>query len=97
MATSKKHPTNADIYKLLGQHGEQIDAILKQVRSTNGRVTAIERWKEKIENIDEYKREHLNKTPEEVKNVWTTREKTLVAIIMALLSMVSILVGTGKL
>lgn len=53
-----KEPTNSDLYEKLGGMEERLADILKQVNRTNGRVTAIEKWKDRLEIIDGYKREN---------------------------------------
>lgn len=91
-----KNPTNLDLYKLLGQIEEKVEQVHDQIKKTNGRVGTLEKWRDRLDIIDEYK-----KTPQEVRQEkgegWTNREKTLTAIIAALLAIVSALVGTGSL
>ncbi len=94
--TTKKNPSNLDIYKLLGEHGEQIQQILTQVKDTNGRVGRLESWKAKLDNIAEYKRENPGSSSDRGEG-WSSREKTLTAIITALIAIIAALVGSGKL
>lgn len=53
-----KEPTNADLYEKLGAMEERLADILKQVKRTNGRVTVLEKWKDKLDIIDGYKKEN---------------------------------------
>lgn len=57
-----KEPTNADLYERLGRMeastSEQLDSILEQVKKTNGRVTKLEKWKERLDIIEVYKKEN---------------------------------------
>jgi hypothetical protein len=102
--TTKQNPTNSDIYKAVlrleqkqGATDEKIDQIHKQAKLTNGRVTALEQKEQKRANWDEFIEKSANKSPSEVKEGWTAREKTLTAIITALLAIVTALVGTNTL
>lgn len=54
---SSKEPTNADLYEKLGTMEERLADIFKQVKRTNGRVTVLERWKDKLDIIEIYKKE----------------------------------------
>lgn len=97
-----KNPSNADIFKALGKLDEKVDQIHKQVVHTNGRLTKVERWKEKLETIDDYKRENPQETQSPIQQKereegWTVREKFLTAVILSLLAIVTALVGAGKL
>jgi len=57
-----KEPTNADLYERLGKMeastSEQLESILDQVKKTNGRVTKLEKWKERLDIIEVYKKEN---------------------------------------
>ena len=64
-----KEPTNSAIMEKLGKLEGTLnarmnsadlrsDAILEQVKYTNGRVTKLERWKEKLDVIADYKKEN---------------------------------------
>lgn len=66
---TQHEPSNAEIYEKLGSiegrfntvlqdQNVKIDAILVQVKETNGRVTKLERWKDKLDVIAEYKKEN---------------------------------------
>ncbi len=101
MATSnKKNPSNNEIFMAIGALQEKVDAIHIQTKKTNGRVTRLEQWKEKADVIANYLKEHpaaLEKTPQERQDVWTKREKTLLAIISSLITIVGGLIAAGKL
>jgi hypothetical protein len=57
-----KEPTNADLYERLGKMeantNAQLESILNQVKKTNGRVTRLEKWKERLDIIEIYKKEN---------------------------------------
>ncbi len=57
-----KEPSNSEIYEKLGSiEGKfqgQLDAILTQVKHTNGRVTRLEKWKDKLDVIADYKKDN---------------------------------------
>lgn len=59
---NQPEPTNADLYERLGTmeatFNSQLVDILNQVKKTNGRVTRLERWKERFDIIAEYKKEN---------------------------------------
>ncbi len=55
---TQQEPTNAEIYEKLGGMENRLDAIYKQVKETNGRVTKLERWKDKLDTIAEYRKEN---------------------------------------
>jgi hypothetical protein len=66
-----QEPSNADLYEKLGRmeaaFENRLDDILLQVQRTNGRVTKLERWKDKIDIIEVYKRENGSiKNPREI-------------------------------
>lgn len=99
---AKKTPTLADIWLKLGGQDEILNQIHTQVKSTNGRVTKLEKWKDSIElgekAVEEYKAKHPRlQTQQEKAEGWTVREKTLTAIITALLAIITALVSTGQL
>lgn len=58
-----KEPTNADLYEKLGAMEERLAEIFKQVKKTNGRVTVLEKWKDKLDIIDGYKKENGTVVP----------------------------------
>lgn len=54
-------PSNSEIMEKLGNIEARFDQRLKdiyeQVKKTNGRVTKLEKWKEKLDIIADYKKE----------------------------------------
>lgn len=52
-----KEPTNSQLYEKLGKIETTVSDIHTQVKKTNGRVTALERWREKLDIIELYKKE----------------------------------------
>ncbi len=60
--TTPNEPTNSEIMEKLGRIeatvAVQLKDILEQVKKTNGRVTLLEKWKEKLDIIDVYKKEN---------------------------------------
>lgn len=62
-----KEPTNADLYEKLGGVEVQLQDIYSQVKRTNGRVTALEKWKDRLDIIEIYKKENgVTVMPKEV-------------------------------
>lgn len=53
-----RNPTNADIYEKLGKLEAVQIATLEQVQKTNGRVTKLEKWKDKLDAIADYKKDN---------------------------------------
>lgn len=53
-----RNPTNADIYEKLGKLEAVQIATLEQVQKTNGRVTKLEKWKDKLDVIADYKKDN---------------------------------------
>lgn len=55
------NPSNSDLYEKIAEFHAgtkvQLDAIEAQVRRTNGRVTKLEKWKDKLDIIAEYTKE----------------------------------------
>lgn len=95
--TEKKRPTNADIYTALGAIQNDLKAIHKQVRETNGRVTALEKREYGRTLIEEFVEKEGIKTPAQKADGWTTREKTLTAIITSLIAIVAAMAGVSAL
>lgn len=97
---AKKEPTLADIWQKLGNQDSTLSAIHEQVRKTNGRVTKVEQWKDRVEQREiwaaEWTKDH-SPTPQEKAEGWTAREKTLTSIIISLIAILSGLAAAGKL
>ena len=57
----KQEPTNAEIYEKLGRIESRVEdrlaQIYEQVKATNGRVTKLEKWKDRLDIIAEYTKE----------------------------------------
>lgn len=55
-------PTNSDLYEKLGNmeatFETRLNDILSQVQKTNGRVTKLEKWKDRLDIIEVYKKEN---------------------------------------
>ena len=101
--TNQKRPTIADVYKALGSLQQDVGSVKidvkkihEQTKKTNGRVTELEKKELKRETIENFAKEQGIKTPKEEKEGWTGREKTLTAIITALLAIVSALIGVNQ-
>ena len=60
--TTSNEPTNSEIMEKLGNieasFAVRLENILEQVKKTNGRVTRLEKWKEKLDIIEIYKKEN---------------------------------------
>ena len=54
-------PSNSDLYEKLGRmeatFETRLNDILTQVQKTNGRVTKLEKWKDKLDVVAEYTKE----------------------------------------
>ncbi len=57
-----QEPSNSELYEKLGRmesrFDEKLSNILDQVRKTNGRVTKLETWKNKLDVIADYRKEN---------------------------------------
>lgn len=87
---TQQEPTNAEIYEKLGNMESRLDAILIQVKETNGRVTKLERWKDKLDTIAEYTKE--NKDGERVVD-WQKLLLYALGLVGTALAIISFLVG----
>lgn len=56
--TTPNEPTNADIFEKLGGIESRLTDVYDQVKKTNGRVTKLEKWREKIDIIADYTKEN---------------------------------------
>ena len=54
-------PKNSDIMHTLGALSEKLDENIVLSKHTNGRVKRLELWKAKIEAVNEYKNDMINK------------------------------------
>jgi len=66
-----KEPSNSDLYEKLGRIEAKFDVrlgdILSQVQRTNGRVTKLEKWRDRLDIIEVYKKENnVTLIPKEV-------------------------------
>lgn len=55
---TERKPTNSDIYEKLGKLEAVQIATLEQVQKTNGRVTRLEKWKDKLDIIADYRKDN---------------------------------------
>jgi len=59
---TKPEPSNSEIYEKLGSMEATFEVklkdILEQVKYTNGRVTRLEKWKDKLDIIADYTKEN---------------------------------------
>lgn len=55
---TERKPTNSDIYEKLGKLEAVQIATFEQVQKTNGRVTKLEKWKDKLDVIADYKKDN---------------------------------------
>jgi hypothetical protein len=51
-------PSNADIFEKLGSIESRLSDVYEQVRKTNGRVTKLEKWKDKLDIIADYTKDN---------------------------------------
>jgi len=56
--TTPNEPTNADIFEKLGSIESRLSDVYEQVRRTNGRVTKLEKWKDKLDIIADYTKQN---------------------------------------
>lgn len=59
---TQKEPSNSEIYEKLGSMEATFEVklkdILDQVKYTNGRVTRLEKWKDKLDIIADYRKDN---------------------------------------
>lgn len=91
----KRQVSNADLYLRLGQIDEKVDAVHEQTKKTNGRVNNLERWRDAVLAVEQYREKELNKIAED--KGWTRREKQLIAFITTLMGIVAALIGARSL
>jgi len=57
-----KEPSNSDLYEKLGRIESKFEIrlndILSQTQKTNGRVTKLEKWRDRLDIIEVYKKEN---------------------------------------
>lgn len=86
-------PSNSEIMEKLGNMEARFDVrlhdILEQVKKTNGRVTKLERWKEKLDIIADYTKE--NKRGETVVD-WQKILMYTLGLVASLIALLSYLV-----
>ncbi len=98
-----KEPTNSAIMEKLGKLEGTLnarmnsadlrsDAILEQVKYTNGRVTKLERWKEKLDVIADYKKENGDGTKTPVVD-WQKLMLYALGLVATALAIISFLIG----
>jgi hypothetical protein len=96
-----REPTNAEIYEKLGSiegrvtvvledQNIKINEILKQVKETNGRVTRLERWKDKLDVIADYKKEN---SQGEIIVDWPKIIMAVLGLLATALSVIAFMVG----
>lgn len=56
--TTPNEPTNADIFEKLGSIESRLSDVYEQVRRTNGRVTKLEKWKDRLDIIADYTKQN---------------------------------------
>lgn len=86
-------PSNSEIMEKLGNMEARFDVrlhdILEQVKKTNGRVTKLEHWKEKLDIIADYTKE--NKRGETVVD-WQKILMYTLGLVASLIALLSYLV-----
>lgn len=93
---NEKEPTNFDLYEKLGAIESAFDLrlkdILEQVKYTNGRVTKLEKWKDRLDIIEVYKKENgVIVSPKEVD--WQKLMLYALGLVGTALAVISFMVG----
>lgn len=90
---TEPEPSNAAIMEKLGnieaKFDGQLNSILEQVKATNGRVTKLERWKEKLDIIADYTKENSHG---EIIVDWQKIILYILGIVASLIALISWLV-----
>ena len=90
-------PSNSEIMEKLGYIEARFDVrlkdILEQVKYTNGRVTKLERWKEKLDIIADYRKEEIRDGQVEKVVDW---QKIILAIFGLLATALAIIGGLAS-
>jgi len=90
-------PSNSEIMEKLGNIESKFDVrlkdILEQVKYTNGRVTKLERWREKLDIIADYRKEEIRDGQVEKVVDW---QKIILAIFGLLATALAIIGGLAS-
>jgi len=90
-------PSNSEIMEKLGNIEARFDVrlkdILEQVKYTNGRVTKLERWREKLDIIADYRKEEIRDGQVEKVVDW---QKIILAIFGLLATALAIIGGLAS-
>lgn len=85
--------TDADIRARMDAQDKKLDAILTQTRETNGRVTAIERWRIEVRAVEAERTRAAAVAEERTDERTTNRSRRTDRLLAALVGMGGVLVG----